>query len=100
MPHAHVGTRAPTNPEMQKLVLELVDFVNAVNSRTGLKIAYEATLLAEAGRKEKMRTVVKQRWASLAELLRRVLKNLKAPAGTHLPVMRGVGSGGGGGGVL
>ena len=70
--------RAPTNPEMQKLVLELVDFVNAVNSRTGLKIAYEATLLAEAGRKEKMRTVVKQRWGSLAELLRRVLKNLKA----------------------
>lgn len=70
--------KQPTNPIMQKLVLDLLEFVNAVNSRTTFKIAYEAALLASAGRKEKMRTVVKQRWAALAALLGRVLKNLKA----------------------
>lgn len=67
-----------SNPAMQALVLELVDFVNAVNSRTNLKIAYEAALLAGAGRREKLRSVVKQRWASLAKLLRRVLRNMDA----------------------
>ena len=68
--------KQPTNPIMQKLVLDLLEFVNAVNSRTTFKIAYEAALLASVGRKEKMRTVVKQRWAALAALLGRVLKNL------------------------
>lgn len=67
-----------THPAMQQLVQQMVDFTNVVNSSTVLRMAFEAAQLAAAGRKEKVRSVVKQRWASLAKLIQRIWRNLKA----------------------
>lgn len=66
-----------SNPEMQDMVQQMVDFSNSVNSSTVLRMVFEAAQLADLGRTPKLRSVVKQRWASLAKLMKRIWQSLK-----------------------
>ena len=70
--------RSDAHSEAQELVLQLVTVINAIAKKANLKLAFEAAQQASVGKAQKLRSVVKQRWAAMATLLERVLIDLDA----------------------